>query len=210
MPNIVYSENWNVDLGAPDNSVAASRVTSPVYEGAGALRINPAASVGYWSKNTPGADSNVIVYLIYVRFDDFPANDLFKVLDTTVNAVANCGLGYDVSSNQFGTWDGGGTLSTGGPTLVLGTWYRLDLRVNMSANPWVIDAKVNGANLPQETVAAVASTLGEYALGSDSSVDTWDGFFDYFFVSYTSSDYPIMFTEGVPPAPFRSGGASAW
>jgi hypothetical protein len=193
VPTIVYSENWNVDLGAPDSSVAAARVTSPVYEGAGALRINPTAGVGYWSKNTPGADPNVIVYLIYARFDDFPAADLFKVLDVTADGVSNSGLGYDVSSNQFGTWDGTSALSVGGPTLSLNTWYRLDLRVNMSANPWVVDAKVNGTDLPQETLAFAASTVANYRLGSNSETDTWDLFFDYWFVSYTSSDYPISF-----------------
>lgn len=195
MPTIVYSETWDVDDGAPDLQLNSARSTTVARTGAGSIRINPTAAVGYWHKNAAGALTKVVVYRVWARFDTKPAADMLRLLGVFKGGVGEMGVGYKQSSNQFGVFDGSATIANaGGPTVTTGQWYRLDCRVDATANPWKTDVQIDGTALTQTTQAVASSTFADptYHLGTDSEALTFDLFFDDLSVSHTAADYPFL------------------
>jgi hypothetical protein len=190
MPTIVYTQTFDVDDGSPEDASNWSRVTSPTFAGAGALRINPTGAVGYWHKNA-GATPATFVYRVWLRFDTKPSSNLNRVVNCFAGGVGEMALGFDSTANKFGIFDGGAIVNTGGPSISASQWYRIDLRVNASANPWVVDAQVDSSALTQTTGAYTASTFNRYDLGTDSESLTYDLIFDSLDVSHTGADYPI-------------------
>ncbi len=202
MPTIAYEQTWDVDLGAPDNSANATRVTSPVHAGAGALRLNPTAATAYWLKNAVGTP-NVLVYQAWARFDTKPVADLLRVLYGFASGIGSAGLGFNFSANQFAIFNGG--FNPGGPTVSAGVWYKLDARFDARANPWVIDAMVDDVALTQRTHGLAAATFADYRLGTSSESLTYDLIFDDLLVSHNAADYPISFATPslYTPIPMR-------
>lgn len=77
-----------------------------------------------------------------------------------------------------------------GVTITTGNWYRLDFRVNISADPWTLDWAINGVAQTQHTRALAASTITGLRVGSADST-TQRHYYDDLVLSLTSGDYPI-------------------
>lgn len=192
MPTIVYSATWDVDLESPLDSLNASQQTTIKHTGAGALRLNPTADVGYWTKTAAGGTPTTLVMQAYVYFATLPSATTNFILGAR-DGGGNFGqIGFDQGASKFYcTWSGGGTGN--GPAITTATWYKLDLRIGATG---AVDAKVNGTDLTQDAGGGVL-TINEYKVGSWATSLTMDMYVDDLFVSNTAADYPI--TSAITP-----------
>ena len=78
-----------------------------------------------------------------------------------------------------------------GVTVTTGVWYSISVRVDVSANPWTVDATIDGTALTQLTRAVAASTVQILQLGNLKVNATYDAYFDDFITSDTAADYPL-------------------
>ena len=92
-----------------------------------------------------------------------------------------------------------------GPTLSLGTWYRIDFRLYCGGATYTIDWQVEGVAQTQATLGSQAASTFSATLtrlGSSSSC-THDFHFDDVVISNTTGDYPISTLDtgvlGLPP-----------
>jgi hypothetical protein len=201
MPSIVFSDPWDTVTGGIDNANVA-RVTSPVYEGAGALRLQPTASVAYWTETSVGADPAILVYRIFVSFPALPAIDL-DILRGNIDGVTEGGIAFDTSESKFATSLDGTLAAAGGPVIEIDEWYRLDCKVDASTGTWTVDGQVAlgeaaGTVLAQRSGAFAASTFPDYRLGDSGSSGTYTAYLDEFDVSHTAADYPLGGSAPIP------------
>ncbi len=169
---------------------AVSFSTATVRSGARSIRVSPSAqnpsAVGTQSF---GGTLGVLRY--YFRAATLPSVDVF---------VAGLGVGSDRAGLAFKVSDGkvyagrgaSGAITFGatGVTVTTNTWFCVDIRVNVIANPWVIDARLDGVALGTFSPAVAATTIGSVALAGEVTA-TYDHFFDDFVVSTTTGDYPF-------------------
>jgi len=119
----------------------------------------------------------------------------FSVLPNSVVMLA----GIKNAGAYFNSADGkiyAGTLNTElgatGVTVSTSTTYYVDVRVNSSANPWLVDVQVSGAACGQRSTAAGADTgASAVRMGFAINTTTATATFDDFTLSTTSADYPI-------------------
>ena len=107
---------------------------------------------------------------------------MFRASDSKIYA------GVDSSSDVF-------TFGASGIAVTTGVWYRIDIRVNVVANPWLVDVQVDGSAAAQASIALAADTIGTSIANqgrpfSGASVTT-DFYFDDLIISATAADYPI-------------------
>src|SRR5688500_9510090 len=168
MSTIVFSDPWDTSTGGIDNANAA-RVTSPAYAGDGALRLQPTASVAYWTADAVGTDPDVVVYRAFVRFPSLPVVDL-DILRANVDGVTYGGIAFDASESKFATVLDSVLATAGGPVIATDSFYRLDCKVDASTGTWTVDAQVAlgeaaGAALAQSSGSFASSTFPDYRLG---------------------------------------------
>src|SRR5262249_34270136 len=74
-----------------------------------------------------------------------------------------------------------------------GTTYYIDVKVVSTANPWLIDVKVNGTACGQKSATHTADTTStpSMILGDSATPVTCDYLIDDVLASVTSGDYPI-------------------
>jgi hypothetical protein len=99
------------------------------------------------------------------------------------------GLWFKSSDSSLYASVGSVTGSTGF-AVVTGRWYRVDLKLNVIADPWLCDVMIDGNALGQASSSTTASTISLVRLGFSTS-DTFDIFYDDIVISKTTADYPI-------------------
>lgn len=189
MPTVL-TQNWNTDLGSPDGSTGASRVTTNPAEGSGCLQLTAAADVGYWLKNLPSAKS-ITISNFYIRFSTFPGLTNAKIF--TVQEFAGWdGVYFDSSTRAFKAGIGGVFGAPAPVTLALNQWYRVDCRVDVSTTVFAVDVVINGYAISSvSSSGGTISTSPDVRFGNFDAADTWTGFFDALSVSQTYSDFPL-------------------
>lgn len=180
-----------VDTGHWTLGAAAAFDTGTVRSGARSLRIHPAAANAGQATSAVLASSNLWVWCGYVRFASLPTSDImlfeltsgagvgFRFSDSTICAA------YRVSTTV--------TFGATGVAVTTGAWYGVDVKVDNSANPWLMDAKVDGVACAQVTRATAASASTEVVcgVGVGAGNKTFDAYFDDVVASQTLADYPI-------------------
>jgi hypothetical protein len=113
----------------------------------------------------------------------------------TSSSWQNAVLGYDKTANKFKMWwyaDNWGTgAQVASTTVAVDTWYRIDMRVNVSAGLNTVDWKVDGANQTQATYSQTAHTISTAAIGGDTSNETYTAFIDDVLLTSGASEYPL-------------------
>jgi hypothetical protein len=157
---------------------------------------DPAYGLHPW---TAGA---VTVFRGYVMFPSLPS-----VGGEVMTLNGGPRFGRDQTTNQFGFLNGTGVTMDrlSNVTVVAGQWYRIEFRIDQSANPWVIDWMIDGVAQTQITYAVAAgSTSGIYLGRTVSQGPTITLNWDTIGVSQTALDYPIgpppLIPGAVPPA----------
>jgi len=163
-------------------SVAPTIVTSPVYEGSRALRCLTSAQNVQLQK-TFTADNTLGCKFAVRRIHAVDeAGILFRVTNTdgtrkiqVQNISDALNLRYDIGAGDV-------TIDTG-PTFTQNQWFLVDLRVNISANPWAFGWKVDGIDQGDFTVADAATTFDRIDIGTFGFDMNWETAMDKIMVS---------------------------
>lgn len=168
-------------------------VTSTPRSGARAVRVNVVATVGAvgFQYNLPST-TDKFTYRLYIRFDTLPSVSSL-VTDVFVAGANIPGAYYNASDGKIYAGTGTGALGATGVAITTGSYLRYDVRVNISANPWLVDVQVEGVACGQKSlgVAAATSSIIECTMGAGGSSFTVDAYYDDFVLSNTVADYPI-------------------
>jgi hypothetical protein len=178
---------WNNVTGSPAISNTPTRSGSGSY----VLNITSASAVEHIQKTI--TTSTVVVTSFYVRFGILPtaSTHLFRnVLGTSTSAPR---LRINGSTNklevEFGS---GGTPAVSANAMTTGTWYRIDLKIDVSANPNTIAWKIDGTDQTGHSFAQAADTITAARLGNDNNTTTnTETYFEDFICTDVSGDYPL-------------------
>lgn len=167
---------------------SASISTTTVRSGLRSGRINGTNIVDGFSTEAFAASSNITVFRFYIRFASLPS----VTTSLGVSGSGNPGVFFNATDSKIypGRYNAGAFLGTQGFSVTTGVWYRIDCRVNTSANPWAIDVSVDGTALTTYSPAIASQTSNAIYLGPVNSA-TVDMYYDDVIVSQTSGDYPI-------------------
>lgn len=160
------------------------------------IRINPTAAIGVITRYA-GTSAATWVIRFYVRFATLPS------ISMAILSVNGTGLYFNQSDSSLYTGSSTASLGATGVAVTTNIWYRVDFRTNMSANPWLTDAQINGTACGQHSNAVAASTGADFRFCGSSS--TYDIYFDDIVASNTSGDYPIGAGAVYPFVPTSDG-----
>src|SRR3989337_1370072 len=188
---------WDSVSGSPTISTSTKRT------GVASLRINPAAFLQGLTRNIP-AGNRRLVAVVHVNFAAFPPSfDAFILVVQSGAVVVK--IGIRAGTNKWFAQVGSGTaqVSSSGPSL--GTWYRVECRLDTSADPWTLDWRIDGVAETQATLATAADDIGTISFGHATGTTTVDFFLDDCAYSFTAGDYPIGDIYGLGYQPSADG-----
>lgn len=178
-------------LGSTGNHFAAgtalSIATAIKRSGERSIRANAAAQT---TGTTMGitVSTQVVVARFYIYFTTLPTtNRVYPLFCGTGNYG---GVSFEVSDSKIYARTNSVSGSTGF-TVSTGQWYRVDMKLNTSANPWTCDIQIDGTAIGQASSATAAQTITQIRLFVSSANWTGDFYIDDLVISYTSADYPI-------------------
>src|SRR3990170_3803100 len=155
---------WDSVPGSPTISTSTKRT------GVASLRINPAAFLQGLTRNIP-AGNRRLVAVVHVNFAAFPPSfDAFILVVQSGAVVVK--IGIRAGTNKWFAQVGSGTaqVSSSGPSL--GTWYRVECRLDTSAEPWNLDWCIDGVAETQATLATAADDIGTISFGHATGTTT--------------------------------------
>lgn len=189
----VTGSHWTLGTGA-------SFSTGTVRSGVRALRLNASASassVASVAANFP-LTGNKLVVRFYLHFTTLPTTAL-RILNIvnvggTSGTTRQVGILFDSTVNKiFPMITGSAATGSVGASVTTGQWYRIDWKIDMSANPWVQALSVDGVE-DAVTISLAADTFtanAQVVFGHVSTTSTFDIFYDDFLASQTTADYPL-------------------
>ena len=99
---------------------------------------------------------------------------------------------FTTSSNKFFLWWNGGNYAYSTVVVAAGAWYVIDLKVDLRANPHILDWRVNGITQTRITKAASPTTVTSLLFGTNYGLDpAFTAHYDDIVVSQTVTDYPM-------------------
>jgi len=164
-----------------------------------ALQCNAVGANTNVKKNL--ATPTVLVVTIYIRFAAYPAASGCSLVYIGVTAGKALAINYNTATNRFyARFSGGADGNTAAVDIALDTWYRLDMKFDVSANPSKIDFAVNGTAAAQSSYAQAATTFVTLGIGQHDAVNV-NVYYDDSIYSVTAADYPIgaFQVEGLLP-----------
>lgn len=162
--------------------------TTTVRSGARSFRFNTSTQAGGWAKSMTLTSSATWVVRAYVRWDTLPNNT--RPMLTVGDAW---GAYWAFADGRIHAGIAAASLGTTGPLVVANRWYRIDVKVDVSNNPWLIDVSVDGVPCTQFSSATAASSSTFIVLGSGAAQGnlTYDMYADDIIVSNTLADFPL-------------------
>ena len=168
--------------------------TSTVRTGSRSGRCNTSASLSAFGIQDLITKTNrVLVARFYVRFATLPNSSVY-IWNTQIAAGVRLGVAFNVTDSKL--YPASATTIVFGATgasVTTGTWYRVDVYTNKTANPWTVDVQVDGVALTQHTHAAAAEDNNFVRIGIEQGTGstTADLYLDDLLVSQTAGDYPL-------------------
>ncbi len=203
MPTLTYVDGFEHqttsanDFGASDGAGLYDTVANAAQisfvagrTGGFAIRFTANAIITIIEKIFRGANPVRSIESYYVRFPSSIPSSTVVLKEVLASLGPAATLVFSATSNKFGLRFGGGAVTEVGPVLVADTWYRVDAKVDVSANPRTLDCQVDGGTNVQITDAAAASDLNSNVVGSPVA-NTFTVDFDDWIWSVTAVDYPI-------------------
>src|SRR5215210_2043788 len=167
--------------GAPTADGATYR------NGAYSLRIADAAAGSTVGALKTFTATNVVVARFAIRLSALPSvSSSLVYVDSGTDLV----FGYDQPSQKFSLTLGAST-ATSASTVSAGSWYVIDLRYDLRANPNLGDWRVGGVAQTQVARAAAASTANGFGLRATANSSIYTANFDDLFVANQAKAYPI-------------------
>lgn len=179
----VDGAHWNRQSGA------ATYTTSAPLSGSRSLRCAPTASAdGLAGTATTYGAAGSLVFRFRVNFTTLP-NNTTCIASGAASSIA--GAYFNPADSKIYAGTGTAALGATGVSVTTGVTYYIDVRVNVSASPWLVDVSVNGSACGQRSSALSAEGNAHgINLGFLHSC-TADALFDDVVVSATSADFPI-------------------
>lgn len=178
-------QHLNIEAGT------AAFSTTTVRSGSRSLRANPTAGGSSILLNT-GITSSVLVCRFYVYIATMPASGRgVSLFSSTMPSFAVGAAFLNGNDNKIYARQNNINGSSG-VSVTTGTWYRIDFKHNLTANPILLDVSVDGVSAGQSSysVAATTSDIQRVLVNSTASM-TYDIFIDDLIISNTLADYPI-------------------
>ena len=175
----------------PTTSSAGSFSTTTVRTGLRSRRLNPSAVTSEELAPSLGIPTVAVGRIYFYIATNPTANAL--IFGGRTASIRYGGIGFQSSDSTWRAVALDGTTYTFGATgltLATATWHYADIRLNVAANPWVVDVTFNGTNSDTVSPAIAATTVATIARGDPNS-KTFDIYFDDLIASVTSADYPI-------------------
>lgn len=184
-----YEPNlWDAVLRSAGISFVTGRVA-----GSAVQIVEDGATVTALSKNrayNAGASAlgwtNLLVGSVSFRIVTAPAADSNMFVAVATN---NAFFGMNTDGTVYAAL-ASAKQSTGG-TFDDGAWHRIDFRFDASANTYVLDWQIDGADQTQVTFGSTAATITAFRFGSTAAGDNLTVQLDDAVFSATSGDYPL-------------------
>lgn len=155
--------------------------------GAFSLRIADANGTSTVSAGKAFTATNVVAARFAVRLSALPGvNSNLVYVDSGTDLV----FGYDAATQRFTLTAGTSTTQSAG-TVSAGTWYVIDLRYDLRANPHLGDWRIDGSAQTQVSRAATATTATAVGLGSTTNPSIYTANFDDVLVANQTTAYPV-------------------
>lgn len=187
-PNVNGGGLFNTISGSP--SIQNSIKKSGNY----ALRINSSSSIDRAVKTISGS---IVVGRVYFYVASYPTTNSIILAITSIPGWFQFSI--NSSDHKLYIDVNGSSPVASANALSLGTWYRLDFKLDASASTWYGYWQIDGTSQTNYSVSMGASTtLDGLQLGCQNS-STMDVYYDDVIISVTSGDYPIGpgYTEGL-------------
>lgn len=164
--------------------------TTTVNNGDRSLQIVSSGVQGWCTHPITSTNIGVLRAYFYHDETDDPANLVFLGFFTATSVTVGLArlnggqyvLAWQVAGGTINAGTNFGTLTTG--------WHCVDLRVNTSANPWVINGQIDGVAMTTYSPAEGATTFANISLGWIPT-RTATFYYDDVVYSATTGDYPI-------------------
>jgi chitodextrinase len=145
--------------------------------------------------------SNVVVTRFALRLSSLPtAIANLAYVDSGTDLI----LRYNPATQGFQLVLGGST-ATSAVTVSAGTWFLIDLRYDLRANPHVGDWRVNGAAQPQVSRSATPATANGLGIGATANASVYSANYDDMLVATQAAAYPLADSRVVPLVPASTG-----
>jgi hypothetical protein len=168
-----------------------------VRSGAYSLRIADASGTSTVFARKTFTATNVVVARFAVRLSALPGvNSNLAYADSGTDLV----FGYDTATQKFTLTTGTATAQSAA-TVSAGTWYVVDLRYDLRANPNLADWRIDGIAQSQVSRTGAATTANAFGLGSTSNPSIYTANYDDVFVADQVTAYPIGNGRVVPLLP---------
>lgn len=163
-----------------------SFVASPVRTGDLALELVSTAASEAVRYAIPAGNRQVTTSF-YIRYSALPgaATTVFA----TFVATGNGAIRYNLSAGLFELSIAANT-ATGGPTIVIDTWYLVDMFCDTSTGTASLSCRVDGGTEFVASGAQAASDITAVRIGQ-TNANTVESYFDDWGISLTNGDYPI-------------------
>ena len=149
-----------------------------------------AAAFAFISRTISGTPNILVGRFYFGMFNTLPSADVI-IFSMTTTGAHKVQFGIDITNMKlYPAVDDVLYVNDTYNDLVLGLWYRVDFKIDMSANPWTIDWEIDGAVQAQETYVHAADTFTNVDVG----INTMTGlimYYDDVIISTTAGDFPI-------------------
>ena len=162
-------------------------VSSPVRTGDTSLELVSVAANEAVRYSIPAGNRQVTTSF-YLRYSALPGAAT-TVACTFIVTGGNAAFRYNQSAGLF-ELSAAVTTQTGGPTVVVDTWYLVDLFCDSSTGTLDLNCKIDGGTEFSTGGAQAAGDCTAVRLGQ-TNANTVDSYYDDWGISLTNGDYPI-------------------
>jgi hypothetical protein len=142
-----------------------------------------------WDANTLGSSKTAVVATVGVYFPtSLPSADLDLITVELSTGGFDIQVIFQQSTGKIVAVDGANSVV--GPVVSANTWYRIDLRVDVSGANTIVDMAVDGTTYTQASTSNTGTSIFSFALGR-LGAQTGTVRYDDVVVSVTAADYPL-------------------
>ncbi len=159
--------------------------------GSYSLRI-PATGAALYRGRLYAASSTVWVARFGFRLASLPSADVGELVGMTTLAVSTppyFSLRYKAATQKLAIGFPGQTIEATS-TVAAGTWYVIDLKLDVGANPHTATWRIDGVAQPSASNATGATSVYTVHFGT-SGADTFTANYDDWVLSHSAGDYPV-------------------
>jgi hypothetical protein len=158
--------------------------------GSYSLLINKTGAGINYVRKIPTGTNGIVVARFAFRLASLPSANVGALFTVAPNAGNAVRIKYDLATQKLKMTLGSASVLAGS-TISATTWYVIDVRTDVAANPRTVDWQIDGVAQGSASSSETGSTVSGVRLGGDVSGDVYTANYDDFLMSETATDYPI-------------------